>query len=347
MNREEAVIINVEELSEQLRQNPDLIIKVLIKLNFPEDKIKYHASKQMITSPRPDPSADNLFGYIIYTNSLNYICTTRSSRGNIYSLVMDMKKVSFPKALSIIAGWINYTFIDEQIIRPFGGFYKGLSSTKKILDTELKKYDRNILPKKACNLRFFKDGISYATQEKFDLRFDLENNAILIPITNIQGDLIGCKARKNEDVLVNKYWAEIPFQKSSVVYGLSQNYKYIVKKSKIIVLEAEKSVMQCSDFGCNIASAIMSHDISASQATIIKSLMCDEVIIAFDEGVTLQEIRKACAQVYVNNSVYHNKVFYLYGGLPKGSKASPSDFGIDTFKKLFKENIFEYKENYG
>ena len=105
--------------------------------------------------------------------------------------------------------------------------------------------------------------------------------------------------------------------------------------------------MQCSDFGCNIASAIMSHDISASQATIIKSLMCDEVIIAFDEGVTLQEIKKACAQVYVNDSVYHNKVFYLYGGLPKGSKASPSDFGIDTFKKLFKENIFEYKENYG
>lgn len=301
----------------------------------------------MITSPRPDPSADNLFGYIIYTKSLNYICTTRSSRGNIYSLVMDMKKVSFPKALKIIAGWIDYKFNDEQITRPFGGFYKELNTTKKIMDTELKKYDRSILPPKACNLRFYKDGISYLTQEKFDLRFDLENNAILIPITNIQDELIGCKARKNEDIVVNKYWAEIPFQKSSVVYGLSQNYKSIVKKSKIIILEAEKSVMQCSDFGCNIASAIMGHDISVSQASIIKSLMCDEIIIAFDEGVSLQEIKKACAQVYVNNSVYHNKVFYIYGGLPKNSKASPSDFGIDTFKKLFKENIYEYKEHYG
>lgn len=301
----------------------------------------------MITSPRPDPSADNLFGYIIYTKSLNYICTTRSSRGNVYSLVMDMKKVSFPKALKIIANWIDYKFKDEQIVRPFGGFYKNLNSTKTISDTELKKYDQNVLPPKACNLRFFKDGISYITQEKFDLRFDFENNAILIPITNIQDELIGCKARKNEDVLVNKYWAEIPFQKSSVVYGLSQNYKYIVKKSKLIIFEAEKSVMQCSDFGCNIASAIMGHDLSIPQASIIKSLMCDEIIIAFDEGVSLQEIKKACSQVYVNNSVYHNKVFYLYGGLPKDSKASPSDFGIDTFKKLLKNNIYEYKENYG
>jgi len=301
----------------------------------------------MITSPRPDPTADNLYGYIIYTASLNYICTTRSSRGNIYSLVMDMKKVSFPKALNIIANWINFKCKDEQISRPFGGFYKGLDSSKKTSDTELKKYDRSILPKRACNLRFFIDGISYVTQEKFDLRFDLENNAILIPITNIQDELIGCKARKNEDVLVNKYWAEIPFQKSSVVYGLSQNYKCIVKKSKLIIFEAEKSVMQCSDFGCNIASAIMGHDISISQAAIIKSLMCDEIIIAFDEGVSLEEIKKACAQVYVNNSVYHNKVFYLYGGLPKGSKASPSDFGLDIFKKLLKQNLNEYKENYG
>ena len=105
--------------------------------------------------------------------------------------------------------------------------------------------------------------------------------------------------------------------------------------------------MQCSDFGCNIATAIMGHDISSSQAYIIKSIMCDEIIIAFDEGVSLKEIKKACSQVYVNNSVFHNKVYYLYGGLPKGSKASPSDFGVDTFKKLFKHNLFEYKEEHG
>ncbi len=338
------MIINVEDLSEQLRREPELIIKVLIKLNFPEDKIRYNAAKQMITSPRPDPTADNPHGYIIYTASLNYICTTRSSRGNIYSLVMDMKKVSFPQALRLIAQWIDYKLKEEHITRPFGGFYKGLNRNTQTLDTELKVYDQKLLPPKACNERFFRDGISYVTQEKFDLRFDTENNAIIIPIYNIENNLVGSKARKNEDVMFNKYWAELPFSKTSVVYGLSQNYKSIVKKSRIIIFEAEKSVMQCADFGCNVASAVMSHDISLSQASIIKSLMCDEIIVAFDEGVSLAEIKKACAQLSVNNSVYHNKVFYLYGGLPQNSKASPSDFGVDKFKKLFKENLVEYKE---
>ena len=101
--------------------------------------------------------------------------------------------------------------------------------------------------------------------------------------------------------------------------------------------------MQCSDFNCNIATAVMGHDVSTSQAAIIKSLMCDEIIVAFDEGVSLCEIKNACKQLWVNNSIYHNKVFYLYGGLPKDSKMSPSDLGEDNFRKLFKEQIREYK----
>ena len=336
--------INVEDLSEQLRHNPDLIVKVLIKLGFPEDKIKYNAVKQMITSPRPDPEADNPQGYIVYCMSLRYICTTRSGKGNIYSLVMDMRNVSFPCALKLISEWIGYKARDEKIVRPFGGFYRGLGSSSRLLDTDLKVYDKSVLPPNACNLRFFRDGISYKTQERFDLRFDHENNAILIPIYNINQQLVGCKARRNEDVESNKYWAELPFAKSSVVYGLSQNYKDIVKKSKVIIFEAEKSVMQCADFDCNIATAIMGHDISEAQATIIKSLMCDEIIVAFDEGVSLCEIKKACSQLAVDNAVYHNKVFYIWGGLPKGSKLSPSDLGIDEFKKLVREQLYEYKE---
>ena len=100
--------MNVEEVSEQLRQNPDLIIKVLVKLGFPEDKIKYHASSKYITSPRPDPEANNMMGFMIYCESLWYKFNTRSGKGNIYTLVMDMKKISFPQAVKQIAKWIGY-----------------------------------------------------------------------------------------------------------------------------------------------------------------------------------------------------------------------------------------------
>lgn len=335
--------MNVEEVSEQLRQNPDLIITVLVKLGFPEDKIKYHASSKYITSPRPDPEANNMMGFMIYCESLWYKFNTRSGKGNIYTLVMDMKKISFPQAVKQIAKWIGYEIKeDNNVSLPFGGFYKSfIPRHEERLDTELETYDPKILPPQACNLRFRKDGISYDTQQKFDLRFDLEDNSILIPIYNINNELVGCKARINEDAPIShKYWAKLPFSKTSVVYGISQNYKSIVSKRKVIIFEAEKSVMQCFDFGCHIAVAVMGHDISKAQAKIIKSLMCDEIIIAFDEGVSECEIKKAAKMVYMKN---FNKVSYLYGGLPKGSKKSPSDLGKDQFQKLvqFQKKTYE------
>ena len=63
--------MNVEELNTQLRNDPDLIIKVLVKLGFSEDKIKYHASKGYITSTRPEEDSDNLSAFVLYCNSLN------------------------------------------------------------------------------------------------------------------------------------------------------------------------------------------------------------------------------------------------------------------------------------
>lgn len=328
-------LINVEELSERLRHNPDLIIKVLVKLDFPEDKIKYNASKRLITSTRPDPTSDNDHAFLLWSDSLYYMFTTRSGQGNIYTLVMDLKHVKFPQALRMVAKWIGFEIKDDVHVKlPFGGFYKNLLTDTDQVDTELKVYDESLLPPPACNLRFKRDGISYCTQEKFDLRFDCDNNAILIPIYNTNLELVGCKARKNEDVKSGKYWAELPFQKTSVVYGLAQNYRSIVSKKKLIIFEAEKSVMQCADFDCNIAVAVMGHDISRAQAKIIKSLMCDEIYIAFDEGVSEEEIKLAASKVSVNTALYKNKVYYLYGGMAKGSKASPSDFGKDTFQRL-------------
>ena len=326
--------MNVEDVSEQLRQDPNLIIKVLIKLGFPEEKIKYHAKNNMITSVRPDPEADNPNGFMIFCQSLYWKYNTRVGKGNIYTLVMDMKRVNFPQAVKFVATWAGCEIKDETPVSlPFGGFYKNFLPHKdEMLDTELKVYDESSLPPPACNLRFRQDGISYETQEIFDLRFDLDNNSILIPIYNKNNELVGCKARKNEDVTSGKYWAELPFSKTSVVYGLSQNYKSIVSKRKVIIFEAEKSVMQCYDFGCHIAVAVMGHDISKAQAKIIKSLMCEEIIIAFDEGVSECEIKKAASMVYMKN---FNKVSYLLGGLPKGSKKSPSDLGKDQFVKLF------------
>ena len=249
---------------------------------------------------------------------------------------LKIKSVNFPHSLRLVAGWIGYHFKGEGIktVAPFGGVFKRIMVNKEATDTDIETYDPKLLPPPACNKRFQRDGISYATQQRFDLRFDLENNSIVIPIYNTNYDLVGCKNRKNEDITANKYWASLSFPKTNVVYGLAQNYKSIVSRRQVIIFEAEKSVMQCYDFGVSIAVAVMGHDISKAQAKIIKSLMCEEIFIAFDEGVSEDEIKKAASMVYQDNPICRNKVRYVLGGLPKGSKMSPSDSGKDKFREL-------------
>ena len=242
-------MVNAVELQNRLTGDPNLIIEVLIKLGFPEENIVYHKNKGMITSTRPEENADNKYGFILYTDTMKYLFTTRSGNGNLFSLVMNMKQIPFPDALELIASWVGFKGAEHiPIVRPFGGFYRKLTSNEDILDTDLPVYDESNLPDVTAGVSkmFLDDHIALDVQEIFGDRFDHENNAILIPIRNSHGQLVGIKARNNEKNPENgmRYWAALPFQKTHVVYGLDVNYQSIIEKDTVIIVEAEKSVQQ-------------------------------------------------------------------------------------------------------
>ena len=335
-------VMNAVELSERLTSDPELVINVLIKLGFPEENIVYHNEKGLITSTRPDPDADNPHGFIMYLPSMRYLFTTRSGEGNLYQLVMQMQNKSFPEALELIGKWIGFKGSDIKIVRPFGGFYRNLIPDSDILDTDLNVYDESALPEPSgVSELFFKDGIDYRTQEIFGDRFDHDENAILIPIRNSNGELVGCKARnnvKNPDD-GRRYWAKLPFQKTHVVYGLDKNYQDIIRKNTVVICESEKAVQQAYSFGCRLVVALMGHTISKTQARILKSLMVKRTVLALDEGLPEEEIRNEAMKLQIHQPLFRNQVSYIYGGMEPGSKNSPTDCGKDVFARLMKENL--------
>ena len=337
--------INVLTLTEKLRDNVEDITKILIKLGVDEESIKYHSQKGLITSTRPDPSADNKAGLLLYTNSLQYVITTRGAKqGNIFSLVMDIKDKTFPAALSWIANICGYSEDHYKIKLPFGGFYKGLNIQNYDFDPHLDTYNDSDLPDShSLSQRFFLDNIDFLTQERFGVRYSHEDDAVLIPIRDCRGKLVGCKARNNNPYSVNRYFAKLPYSKNCVVYGYSENYKSIVEKKTVVIFESEKAVMQCSSFGFNVAVAIGGHCISKIQERYIKSLMCKNVIVAFDEGLQEDEIKYEAKKLLNDNKMIHNNVFYIFDDtgeiLKKGSKDSPSDHGAEIFQRMMKERI--------
>ena len=339
--------VNVVSLTNKLTDNPDAIIKIITRLGV--DKIKYNASKGLITSTRPDPEADNPAGLLCYIHSLRCVITTRSDKGgNIITLVMDTLGLSFPKALEWIAKTCGFKIDDQKIKIPFHGFYKKIYTEEEKEELSIDVHDESELPDAdSLSYRFLQDGIDLKVQEEFGIRYDHENDAILIPIRDYNGNLVGCKARNNAaNVPSSKRWyAAIGYPKTQIVYGFYENYRNIINKKAIIIFESEKAVLQCRSFGCFNAVGIGGHNISKTQARYIKSLMCDKIIVAFDEGICEDEIKFEAKKLVEDNPLLKNNVFYLFDNtgeiLKKGSKDSPSDHGKEVLQKMVKERMYK------
>lgn len=328
--------INVQSLNDILCNNSENIVKILNKLNYEhiKDRGKY------ITFP--NHNGDNLNACSILKSTLVYQNFSHGKSGNLYTLIMDELECSFPDALNKIAGWLGLKQNNIKIHYPFSGFYKKIIQEQNDPESTMKIYNDDCLPPQdSFSKMFIDDGISIDAQKKFGVRYCHEDDCILIPIYNINYDMVGVKARNNSnDDFNNRWYAWIPYSKTNVVYGLNWNYTDIISKKTLIIFESEKSVMKAYDCGLNCTCAIAGHSISNAQANIIKSLMVDNIIVAFDESICEDEIKYEAKKLIVDNQIYQNKVTYLYDDkniyLPKGEKDAPIDLGKEVFKNILK-----------
>ena len=336
-------MINLNMLTEKIIANPDYLVKVLEALGFDNirDRGKYFQF--------PNKDGDNQTAISIVKDTLVYNNYTRNDKGNLITLVMKEKHLEFPDALKWIAGVLGLTNVktNTKIRKPFGGFYTSLIPDKNNIEMDVKTYPQSIIEKDLhkYNTMFLRSGVNFDVQDEHHIGYNLETNSILIPVYNTSGELVGCKARKNDTKCSKdeRWWAYIPFPKTQVVYGYHWNYKKIIEKDMCVILEAEKSVLQCKSFNCHLALSTLGHSISSTQEKIIKSLKTKKIIVAFDEGLEEEEIRKEAEKLIIDTKIFKNKVGYIYDSehkyLKEGSNDSPSDNGKEVFNKLIRECV--------
>ena len=329
--------INFVELQDKIRSEPELIETILEKLDYVNirDKGNYYSAG--------NKDGDNPNALCIYKETLRYTNYTRGHHGNIFSLVMNTKGCEFKKAIKYIAKWIGYEGAKYEIKYPFHSFYKSIVADQYGSIPSLQPYSDDLLPPpNNFSLKWVKEGVDLTTQSRFGIRYDLETNGIVIPEFSVDNYLVGAKWRNaDSNCAMNERWdMYLRFNQSYNLYGLNVNYPTIINKGKLIIVEAEKSCCHLYSWGCGLGAAINGHHISKVQENIIKSLMCDEVIVAFDKDVKEEEVRYNAKQLMVKNMLYSNKVSYICDkeGL-LGEKDSPTDKGSEVFKELFKRRI--------
>ena len=331
-------------VNEALSADENIVREILEELEFTQ--LTFDACKRTFRFAREE--GRNPTSMVLNLDTLSFHCFSTNSKGNLYTLIMQRKDMNFPNALKWAADYagLDKEEYDIDIQLPFGGFFQGLVREISEPEFSMKTFDESELNeyKGFYNIMFFKDGISFESQEKFNIGYDALSNRITIPIYSLDNKLIGIMGRYNGKCEKEERWLPIiPCSRSLTIYGFNENYQSIQEKGMAIIGESEKFVMQADSFGCHIALATSGCHISDTQAKHIKSMFLPKIILAYDEGLSEEDIIAEAEKLKMDNQIYKNQVGYIYDRehkyLPEGSKASPSDLGKEVFSKLVKECV--------
>lgn len=207
---------------------------------------------------------------------------------------------------------------------------------------------------------WIKEGISKKTMDKYNIRFSIAQNKIIIPHYDINGNLIGIRGRALDQKEIDNYGKYMPVKientlyahpLSQNLYGLNFSCENIKKKGICFLFEAEKSVMMYdSYYQDNLSAAVCGSSFNKVQLDILmRHCGPKEIVICFDndhpnlnntEGLQyfnkLWELGKKYAQ-YVNISFIFDRDNLL------DLKDSPIDKGKDIFEQLVNKRIKTWK----
>lgn len=339
--------MNVLKLNDIIAGDKDKIIHILENIGFEDIKERGNNNGKYLSFANID--GDNKGACVVYVESLKYINYTRNRNGNIYTLVMDILHKSFPGALEYVSKILNIdkSELKTDIVYPFNGFYRKLIKDIEEPEFSMKIYDEQILNEytnKYSEL-FFKDGISYLSQQKYKVGYDIWSNRITIPEYTLDGKLCGVMGRLNEENCdhEDRWLPLIPCSRTMTLYGYTNNYSKIQQKDLCVLLESEKAVMQLNTMHCEIGLATCGDKISDIQAKYIKGLHTKRTVIGYDEGLEEEYVREQALKLVIENPIFKNHVGYIYDKegdiLKKGSKNSPSDLSKKAFGELMKNYV--------
>ena len=328
--------MDVNALQSKLENQPDRIIQILEALGF--ENIKFNPQKNNLRFAREEQR--NPTSCLVDCATLRFFVFSTNQKGNIFSLIMDVKRCSFPDALKFAAikAGLSLEELNIKTRWPFGGFFLKLLPNYEEEMEELETYPEEILESYAnkFSIQFVKDGISLRTQEKFGIGYDVDSNRITIPERAIDGSLVGIMGRANYECDHDKRWFPlISCPRSKTLFGYGENYRRIQETQNLVLFESEKAVQQCDSFGSNIALATCGCHVSETQAKYIKRLLPKKIILAYDEGLEEEHLVNECKKLIVNNPILKTKVGYVWpdGLIPEGSKKNVADLGREAYQE--------------
>ena len=290
-----------------------------------------------------------------YKDNHFFFCYTECGGMSVFKMIENTYK-----ARGIDYDWYN----DIYLLITDGKRKEGLEVEKRELlgdryqrirrERQLEIYPKGVLDvfEKIYPTQWLEEGISKETMDKFDIKFSISQNKIIIPHYNENGELIGIRGRalntwevenigKYMPIQIEQKWYKHPL--SFNLYGLNETKENIKKNGYVCLFEGEKSVLIMDGFKRpNCAVAVCGSSINKYQIDILmKTCAPKEFIICFDKEEEGPEDKyfnklKKLGEKYSNYGDF-SFIYDFHNRLEM--KNSPVDKGEEIFNQLLKERV--------
>ena len=327
------------------------------KVEFVLDKIgcksiKYHSSKNFYSAT--NYNGDNTGAVNVYNTKYLLIHNwTRESEfddlSDIISLVQYNKKCSFVEAVKYIHNILGLELTPykkeekKEKLDPLAIFKNAISRHRAIVDVA----EIQAIKEEAINdyvpllyIDWLREGVMPWAAKKFGLAYSYKYHRVVVPIRYwLDGTLVGFNQRTTvenyEELGIRKYFLTASYRKSLNLYGLWENREEIEDKRTIVICESEKSVLKRYSRNDGTCVALQGKKLSDEQRRIIIGLNVNEVIIALDNDVPIEEVRHICEQFYhIRNVSYVKDRWNLLG-----DKDAPADAENKVYNFLMKHRV--------
>lgn len=348
-------MVDYQAIIEQI--TPEKVIELMAKLGATE----YKDSEKALIFPTICHNIDvdeASFKLYYYKDTHLFYCYSEDGAMSIFSFLKhyyETRQIQYDWYEDIYQVVLNCSAfsLDEQIIQPR---YKSLKEryNLKALTPKLPEYNPGVLD---CFIKTYppewlKEGISKEAMDKYDIRYSISQNKIIIPHYDVQNRLVGIRGRalnewevenigKYAPVCVEGVWYKHPL--SLNLYGLNFNKENIKKKHICYIYEAEKSVLMAESFSfSNCGIAICGSNLNKYALRIlIKNCHPQEIVLCLDneekpgEEVYFNKLYNVCKKY---SSLCNFSFIYDREGLTD-KKDSPVDKGEEVFRELLRRRV--------
>ena len=332
------------------------VIQLMVNLGV-EDYVEKNGYVIFQTICHNEDATEASMKLYYYENSHIFQCYTECGSMSIFQFLKtyyETRQIDYDwyeDVYKVILDCSNYRQIDSFAPKKYKSIRYNYTKHERI---QLPTYPNGIID---CFTKFFpeewlQDGITKETMKKFNIRYSIPQNKIIIPHYNVDGKLVGIRGRALNDWEVENIGKYMPVQiegkwyshpLSLNLYGLDKTKDNIKRTGVCFLVESEKAVLQMEgwDF-MNCSAAVCGSQFNKHALKLLmQTSRPREIVICFDKEERpgsdeyfnkLWNIGKKY-QNYCDFSFIYDRENLLE------MKDSPTDKGADIFWKLYKKRV--------